>query len=235
METSNKSKKISELQTLQTLASISKNKANTWFPAALYNSYNNSYTNIAVNIDAITNYCNSYSSYMLSYTLDKHGFGNNVTYVTYEGNQNNNDEIISYCKDYTYTIIHNEVEKVSKNMVDLINKIKNPNPNHSYIRNNSKKISELRGREDITMHQDHSWLAVAQYDSRVNSYHNIAMNIGVITGYCNSYSSYLNSYNSYVLDNKISYLQHHVEGAVAYSIIGYSFSYNLDYFEWQFL
>lgn len=235
METSNKSKKISELQTLQTLASISKNKANTWFPAALYSSYNNSYTNIAVSIEAITNYCNSYTSYMLSYTLDNHEFGGNeITYITY-GDSSNSDEIISYCKDYTYTIIHNEVEKVSRNMVELINKIKNPNSNNSYIRNNSKKISELTPRDTITYHKDHSWFALAQYDSRVNSYVNIAMNLETITGYCNSYSSYVNSYNSYILDNKISYLESYMIGDVRNNIISYAFSYSKDYFEWQFL
>lgn len=49
--------------------------------------------------------------------------------------------------------------------------------------NNSKKISQLRGRDAITYHQDHSWIAVAQYNDRIGSYHNIAMNIASITGY----------------------------------------------------
>jgi hypothetical protein len=49
--------------------------------------------------------------------------------------------------------------------------------------NNSKKISQLRGRDAITYHQDHSWIAVAQYNSLIGSYHNIAMNISAITSY----------------------------------------------------
>lgn len=228
METNNKSKKISELQTLQTLASISKNKANTWFPAALYNSYNNSYSNIAVSIEAITNYCNSYTSYMLSYTLENNN-STNVTYnITYTNSElQNNEELIAYCTDYTYNIIHSEVEKISNNMVNLINKIKNQNSSNSYIRNNSKKISELTPRDTITYHKDHSWFAVAQYDSRVNAYVNLAMNLDTITGYCNTYSAYLIAGTKDIIDNDIREL--------TYELMTYTVSYVGESLSFQYL
>lgn len=66
--------------------------------------------------------------------------------------------------------------------------------------NNSKKISQLRGRDSITYNQDHSWIAIAQYNDKINSYHNIAMNIASITSYAIDKSAEL----SYVIfDDKM--------------------------------
>lgn len=69
--------------------------------------------------------------------------------------------------------------------------------------NNSKKISELRGRDQITKHQDHSWLAVAQYNDKIGAYHNIAINIAAITGYSIEQSQIE---ASYFLDEQLAYL-----------------------------
>lgn len=69
--------------------------------------------------------------------------------------------------------------------------------------NNSKKISELRGRDEITKHQDHSWIAIAQYNDKIGAYHNIALNISSITGYAIEQSA-INS--AYFLDEQIAYL-----------------------------
>lgn len=56
------------------------------------------------------------------------------------------------------------------------------------LKNNSKKISEFRGRDFITYHQSYSWIPLAQYDDRIGSYVNLAINISSITGYSASYS-----------------------------------------------
>lgn len=68
--------------------------------------------------------------------------------------------------------------------------------------NNSRKISELRGRDAITKHQDHSWLAVAQYNDTIGAYHNIAINVASITGYAISAS---NEISTNLIDDKIAY------------------------------
>lgn len=66
--------------------------------------------------------------------------------------------------------------------------------------NNSRKISELRGREGLAYHQEHSWLAVAQYNSMIGAYHNIAVNIGAITSYSINAA---NEISSYIVDTKL--------------------------------
>lgn len=116
------------------------------------------------------------------------------------------------------------------------------------VNNRNKKISELRGRDKITTYQDHSWLPLAQYNSRINSYHNVAINLKSITSYCNSYSTdfvnneidklhkqYANledlSNLSYLSD--ISYYINN--SSIANTIVSYNYSYTKDYFEWQFL
>lgn len=60
--------------------------------------------------------------------------------------------------------------------------------------NNSRKISELRGREGLAYHQEHSWLAVAQYNSMIGAYHNIAVNIGAITAYSINAANEISAY-----------------------------------------
>ena len=116
------------------------------------------------------------------------------------------------------------------------------------INNRNKKISELRGRDTITTYQSHSWLPLAQYNSRINSYHNVAINLYSITSYCNSYASEFTSYEIDKLHdqyknleqlNNISYisdLAYYIQNStIANNIVSYSFSYSKDYFEWQFL
>lgn len=77
-------------------------------------------------------------------------------------------------------------------------------PDNNIVKiNNSKKISELRGRDEITKHQDHSWIAIAQYNDKIGAYHNIALNISSITGYAIEQSA-INS--AYFLDEQIAYL-----------------------------
>ena len=116
------------------------------------------------------------------------------------------------------------------------------------INNINKKISELRGRDTITTYQDHSWVPLAQYNSRINSYHNVAINLKSITSYCNSYAS---EYTSYEIDklhkqyesleelanlSYVSDLAYYINNSsIANTLISYSFSYSKDYFEWQFL
>jgi len=56
------------------------------------------------------------------------------------------------------------------------------------IKNNSKKISELTPRDIITYHQAYSWIPIAQYDHRIDSYVNLAINIAAITSYSTAYS-----------------------------------------------
>ena len=67
--------------------------------------------------------------------------------------------------------------------------------------NNSRKISELRGRDGLAYHQDHSWLAVAQYNSLIGAYHNIAINVAAITSYSINAA---NTVSAYAIENKIN-------------------------------
>lgn len=55
-------------------------------------------------------------------------------------------------------------------------------------KNNSKRISELKPRDIITYHQAYSWIPIAQYDHRIDSYTNLAINIAAITSYSASYA-----------------------------------------------
>ena len=179
------SKKISQLEIVQSLFSLS-NKKNVWLPAAKYNDVNNSYSNVAISLDAITSYVNSY---LFSYISNIVENLNETTYVSYTINNNiDNENIIAYISGYTSNIIKNEIEKISNNVVELYSNLKNNESQHNIDTSNNKKISELDGRETITKHQDHTWFPVAQYDSRTNTYHNIALNLKTITDYTNSYS-----------------------------------------------
>lgn len=116
------------------------------------------------------------------------------------------------------------------------------------VNNRNKKISELRGRDNITTYQNHSWIPVAQYNSRINSYHNLAINLSALTSYCNSYAiDYTDNEIEKINDklselDKLSYIgispdiAYYINNSsIANAIISYSFSYNTDYFEWQFL
>lgn len=124
-------------------------------------------------------------------------------------------------------------------------------------KNNSKRISELKPRDIITYHQSYSWIPVAQYDHRIDSYTNFAINISALTGYNMSYAYqvsndvaayYAYTYNmdewvklynvgqaenpGYItpeLDNLVTY------SSIAQNIITYSFSYTDTLHGWRYL
>jgi hypothetical protein len=122
---------------------------------------------------------------------------------------------------------------------------------NTYINNKNKKISELRAKDTITTYSNHSWLPIAQYNQRTNSYHNVAINLSSITTYCNSYSvnytndeisklhgqyedlERLSELNSYLGPDSISY--YISNSSIANNIVSYTFSYSKNYFDWQFL
>lgn len=124
-------------------------------------------------------------------------------------------------------------------------------------KNNSKKISELKPRDIITYHQSYSWIPVAQYDHRIDSYTNLAINISSITDYSTSYAS---AYMVDVIDEQkeqlnlseweallnvgyttnLGYITNDLNEAVSYSIIAkniatYTFSYTDSLHGWQYL
>jgi len=121
---------------------------------------------------------------------------------------------------------------------------------NTYVNNKNKKISELRAKDTITTYSNHSWLPIAQYNQRTNSYHNVAINLSSITTYCNSYSiNYTNdeidklhlqyedlerlSELAYMTGDNISYVINN--STIANNIVSYTFSYSKNYFDWQFL
>lgn len=122
---------------------------------------------------------------------------------------------------------------------------------NTYINNKNKKISELRARDTITTYSNNSWLPLAQYNFRTASYHNVAINLSAITSYCNSYSSnytdneIIKLHEQYedleklselnqILDNEnITYVINN--STIASNIVSYTFTYNKNYFDWQFL
>lgn len=55
----NKSRKISQLNAIQTISTLA-DKKNVWVPAAKYDIVGNSYSNVAISLEAITSYVNSY-------------------------------------------------------------------------------------------------------------------------------------------------------------------------------
>ena len=221
------SKKTSELNRITNIEMIKNKEDQLWIPLAYYNSINNSYINLAINLKTIISHdidLGSYATY-ISYIVNE-----NESYI----NQSQIDDIYNNCYSYIADIYVNKLSY-------LIQQQKEKKASSSYTRNNSKKISELDARETITYHQDHSWFPVAQYDSRISSYHNIAMNLKSITSY--SIENIDNKYkNIYELDNlsyndldndKISYIINNSN--IANNIVSYTFSYSKDYFEWQFL
>ena len=124
-------------------------------------------------------------------------------------------------------------------------------------KNNSKKISELKPRDIITYHQSYSWIPIAQYDHRINSYVNLAINISSITGYstssANSYSAelienerirneemyhpedWLDLYNVGYNTNEDMNSYYITNSNIAYNISSYTFSYSSYVFGWQYL
>ena len=232
----NNSKKISELRGRETITSY---KDHSWIPITQYDSRTDSYHNLAINLQSITNYCNSYSSYLINHLNDNLAYMiSNINSVSYyvPDNEIDYDMIMNNSKSYIKELIDDNISYLSKRISYLII---NNKPSNSYIRGNSKKISELRGRETITSYQDHSWLPVAQFDARTNTYHNIAMNVKSLTSYSiTTIETKLGDVNNminiaYASAENISYLINN--SSIAHNIVSYSFSYSKDYFEWQFL
>lgn len=122
---------------------------------------------------------------------------------------------------------------------------------NTYINNKNKKISELRARDTITTYSNHSWIPIAQYNQRTNSYHNVAMNLSSITTYCNSYSSnytdneIIKLHEQYEDLEKFSELNQVTDtenityvinnSNIAHNLVSYTFSYSKNYLDWQFL
>ena len=132
------------------------------------------------------------------------------------------------------------------------------------LKNNSKKISELTARDVITYHQSYSWIPIAQYDHRIDSYTNLAINIASITSYAIEHASdytYQITYEQRIKDferyepeewkklldvgkvevtnSELSYLTN-VEDAItnspiAYNLTTYSIAYTLEHTGWQYL
>ena len=124
-------------------------------------------------------------------------------------------------------------------------------------KNNSKKISELKPRDIITTHKDHSWIPVSQYDARIASYTNFAINIKALTDYTDSYSYNISYNNTYELKNELNmeewndllnvgyaynpgYISPEMDEKYAYSSIAknistYTFSYTSYIYGWQYL
>lgn len=124
-------------------------------------------------------------------------------------------------------------------------------------KNNSKKISELKPRDIITNHRDHSWIPVSQYDDRIASYTNFAISIKALTDYTDAYSYNISYNNTYELENKLNieewndlmnvgyaynpgYISTDLNEKYAYSSIAqnistYTFSYTSYIYGWQYL
>jgi len=225
----NGNKKISELDVKTILTS---NQSNSWIPIAEYNIDDNTYKNLALSLKAITKYSNSYTSYYIDKLRDDIPSIVNKEEIDY-------NKIIRNCNSYSYSIISDKIGDLSKKISNLISTSDKTSSSNSYIRNNSKKISELTPRSYITKFQDHSWFVVAQYDSRINAYHNIAMNIKSLTSYSiDTVTYYLGDVNNlinitYANSDNLGYLINN--SYIAYNIANYSISTSKDYFEWQFL
>lgn len=231
-------KKISELTGKRMISSY---QAESWIPIAQYNPKTSSYYNLAINLQSITDYCNSYSTYLMT------NMNNNISrmiddleLIQNDSEEIDYDKIINNSKSYIKELVDDNISYLSQKITNLISNINKPSKhNNSYIRGNSKKISELRGRENITYHQDHSWVPVAQYDSRTNSYHNIAMNVKSFTSYSiNTIENKLGDVNNminiaYADKDNLSYLINN--SYIAQNIVTYSVAYGRDYFEWQIL
>ena len=219
------SKKTSELNRINNIEMVKGRENQLWIPLAYYNSLTNSYVNLAINLKTII----SHDSY--SYIINNSYIINDNNSIT----QSELNEIYNNCYSYITDIYVNKLSYLIQNQKERRQQ------QSSYTRNNSKKISELDARETITYHQDHSWFPVAQYDSRISSYHNIAMNLKSITSY--SIENIDNKYkNIYELDNlsydgynneQMSYIINNSN--IANNLVSYTVSYSRDYFEWQFL
>ena len=117
MITNQNNKKISEITGRDVLP---RHKDHTWLAAAQYNSQNNSYHNIAVNLQSITDYSISYSSYLNAYTMsylnDKiDNMKRNVQIIPVDYNT-----IFSYITSYSSDLVSYYMDNLNKNMAKLI-------------------------------------------------------------------------------------------------------------------
>ena len=88
-------KKISQLTGKRMISSY---QADSWIPIAQYNHTTSSYYNLAINLQSITDYCNSYSSYLVS-NLDNKltNMIDNIDLTSYNNSDEvNYDKIINY-------------------------------------------------------------------------------------------------------------------------------------------
>lgn len=116
------------------------------------------------------------------------------------------------------------------------------NPTNSAV-NDSQKISELRKLTKVTKHQENTWIPIAQFNSRTLSYTNAAINLQAITAYMtNNYYDYFASKLGEDWENlqNIGYFTTHSDlqdkihnSYIANNIVSYSFSYGLQYLDWQ--
>lgn len=111
------------------------------------------------------------------------------------------------------------------------------------VMNDSKKISELIKLRKITKHQENSWLPMAQYNSRTNSYTNAAINLDAITSYNieHTYAYIGSEFGTYwkdLLNVGTSQGTDNIGNAInnsdiANNIVGYVFTYTVRQFDWQ--
>lgn len=181
-----------------------------WITVSRYDSETNSYINENIPVDDIVD-----KSFQSTYAYMSHYVDNTIT-----SSMAQMSERMSYLISYS-----NRYNKII---------------NSSIIRNNSKKISELKHRDTITKYQGNSWIPIAQYDHRINTYHNIAMNVDVITSYSineiNKDYEPIHKMKPLSYDLNESYLSYAInDSKIAQNIVCYSISYTKNYLDWQFL
>ena len=116
-------------------------------------------------------------------------------------------------------------------------------PNSDYNINDSKKISELRKLTTVTKHKENTWIPIAQYNSRTETYTNAAINLQAITTYL---TNNMYAYVAYEFDDewlklkqtghweKYDEFRSYIRNSyIADSLVSYTFTYTVDYFQWQ--
>ena len=111
------------------------------------------------------------------------------------------------------------------------------------VLNDSKKISELRKLTKITKHQENSWVPMAQYNSRTDTYTNAAINLQAITSYNldHAYSYLASEFDHHWIDllrtgtsegtDNIGYAISN--SCIANNILSYTFTYTIRHLDWQ--
>lgn len=111
------------------------------------------------------------------------------------------------------------------------------------VLNDSKKISELRKLTKITKHQENTWIPIAQYNSRTDTYTNAAINLQAVTSYNigHAYSYIAGEFGSYWIDLLKTGVAESTEeigyaisnSSIANNILSYTFTYTVRHFDWQ--